>query len=220
MYLPEGHEPDTTVSLKPLPILREYAGIISHPRFATYALSGAFSFAGLFAYVAGSPLIFIEGFHLSPSAYSGIFALLAVGFIGCSQVNVALLKKFTSEQLFMRLLTVQAICGAVFVAGSAYHLFGLYSTLALLFVFLSCAGITYPNAAALAITPFTKNAGSAAAVPSFLQLGIGAVISSSISVFMKHEPFPIIAILAGTSLIGLIVLLIGKKHALASPATA
>ena len=41
--LPEGHEPDPTISLQPLPILREYWAILRHPRFSTYALAGAFS---------------------------------------------------------------------------------------------------------------------------------------------------------------------------------
>ena len=97
--LPEAHKPDRGISLRPLPILLEYIEIIRHARFATYALAGALAFAGLFTYVAGSPIIFMEGFHLSPHAYSAVFALLAGGFIGGSQVNVFLLNKFKSEQL-------------------------------------------------------------------------------------------------------------------------
>src|SRR5262249_1188328 len=42
VFLPEGHQPDSSISLKPLPILREYASIATHPRFITYALAGAF----------------------------------------------------------------------------------------------------------------------------------------------------------------------------------
>ncbi len=210
--LPEGHMPDTTISLRPKPILREYLAIIRHPHFATYALSGAFSFAGLFTYVAGSPIIFMEGFGLSAKTYSAIFACLAVGFIGASQVNVVLLKKYSSATLFSRFLLLQVITGIIFMLGSAAHLYGLAGTLLLFFMFLSCTGITYPNAAALALTPFTKNAGSAAALLGFLQLGMGSVISTGISLSTSHDSFPIIAILAITSAIGLIILSLGKKR--------
>jgi MFS transporter, DHA1 family, multidrug resistance protein len=211
--LPESHAPDASISLKPLPITLEYLAILRHPRFATYALAGAFSFAGLFTYVAGSPTIFMDGFHLSPQVYSGIFAMLAVGFVGGSQVNVLLLRKFTSGQIFSRVLMVQMITSLVFVAGAMAHWYGLAATLALFFVFLSCAGLTYPNAAALALAPFSKNAGSASAMLGFLQLGIGSLISTGISMASSKDSFPIIALLAITTVLGLIIFVVGRKRA-------
>jgi DHA1 family bicyclomycin/chloramphenicol resistance-like MFS transporter len=211
--LPEGHIPDLTISLKPLPILKEYLAIIKHPRFITYAMAGAFSFAGLFTYVAGSPIIFMEGFHLSPRTYSAIFAFLAIGFIGGSQVNVILLRKFDSETLFFRTLIVQAFIGLLFMIGSWFGWYGLAGTLFLFFIFLSNVGITYPNAAALALAPFSKNAGSASALLGFLQLGVGSLISTGISVSTSKESFPIIAIMAVTAIIGMIILMLGKKYA-------
>lgn len=217
--LPEGHKPDAGISLKPLPILKEYVAIARHPRFATYAFAGAFSFAGLFAYVAGSPIIFMEGFHLSTKAFSAIFAVLAMGFIGGSQINVALLRRFSSETLFLRVLAVQAIAGMLFLIGAWQGWWELYATLALFFVFLSCTGITYPNAAALALMPFSRNAGSASALLGFLQLGVGAVISTGISTAKSGDTLPIIAILAISSSTALAILLLGRRRAHAAPVT-
>lgn len=211
--LPESHRPDPTISLKPLPIIREYIVIARHPTFATYAFSGAFSFAGLFTYVAGSPIIFMENFYLSANVYSAIFAMLAVGFIGGSQLNVQLLKRYESQALFVRVLTLQVITGILFAVGTYLGWYGLIGTLILFFIFLACSGITYPNAAALSLSPFTKNAGSAAAMLGFVQLGIGAFISTFISASESHERFPIIAILAITSTLGYCILLFGRKKA-------
>lgn len=211
--LPEGHQPDASISLKPGPIAREYFSILSHPTFATYALAGAFSFAGLFTYVAGSPIIFMDGFGLSPTAYSAVFAGLAVGFIGGSQLNVWLLRRTGSETLFLRALVIQCVSGVIFTLGAALGWWGLTSTLALFFVFLSCAGLTYPNAAALALAPFTRNAGSASALLGFLQLGVGAVISTGISLAPQQDSFPIIAILGITALLALGILMLGRKRA-------
>ena len=149
--LPESHKPDAGISLKPGPIILEYFKILLHPRFATYTLAGAFSFAGLFAYVAGSPIIFMDGFHLSPKVYSGIFALLATGFIGSSQINVALLRRWTSEKIFTTVPDAAEVATSlVFVIGSAAGWYGLASTLLLFFIYLSSAGLSFPNAAALA----------------------------------------------------------------------
>jgi DHA1 family bicyclomycin/chloramphenicol resistance-like MFS transporter len=217
-WLPEGHKPDPTISLHPVPIIKEYIAILKNPRFATYALAGAFAFAGLFSYVAGSPIIFMEGFHLSTQAYSGVFALLAGGFIGGSQLNVLLLRKFSSEKLFRAALILQVITGLVFMTGTWFGWYGLPAVLLLFFIFLSCAGILFPNASALALAPFSKYAGSASALLGFLQLGSGSLISTGISVLKSHDAFPIIFILGFTALTGFSVYLIGHKAA-ANPAT-
>lgn len=224
LRLPEGHTPDPDISLRPGPILAEYLAILRHPRFLTYGLAGAFSFAGLFTYVAGSPILFRGGFGMTRTEYNLTFALLAAGFIGASQLNVALLRRWTSERLFLGLLVAQVVAGAVFLVGAATVGWGLVGTLALLAVFLSCIGVTNPNASALAIGPFTKNAGSASALLGFFQLGVGAVISTGISAATPTDSLPIIAILAGTSAVGLAILLAGRRRARAtavseSPAT-
>ncbi len=211
--LPEAHKPDRSISLHPWPILLEYIEIIRHARFSTYALAGAFSFAGLFAYVAGSPIIFMEGFHLTPRQYSAVFAVLAVGFIGGSQLNVLMLKKYDSKKLFAFFLATQTVATLIFLLGTWAGWYGLISTLVLFFISLSCAGITYPNAAASAMSLFSKNAGSAAVLLGFLQLGVGALISSGISTSHSHSSLPIIAILAVTTMIGLIIFLIGARRA-------
>jgi DHA1 family bicyclomycin/chloramphenicol resistance-like MFS transporter len=211
--LPEGHTPDPDISLKPGPIVAEYLAIIRNARFATYAFAGAFSFAGLFTYVAGSPIIFMDGFGVSARAYSLIFAVLAVGFIGCSQLNVLLLRWFASESLFFCFLIVQVTVGAIFLAGAAAGWYGLQETVVLLFLFLGCVGLTNPNASALALAPFTKNAGSASALLGFFQLGIGALISTGISAATPRDSLPIIAILAATAVIALAVLLAGRNRA-------
>ncbi|MDB5343606.1 MAG: Bcr/CflA family drug resistance efflux transporter [Schlesneria sp.] len=214
--LPEGHTPDLNISLRPGPILAEYWAILCHPRFATYAGAGAFSFAGLFTFVAGSPVLFMDGFGVGQRVYSLIFALLAGGFIGASQVNVVLLRRSSSETLFFRFLIAQTVFGVLFLAGSWAGVLGLGGTLAVMFGFMACVGITNPNGSALAIGPFSKNAGSASALLGFFQLGVGAVISTGISAATPEDRLPIIAIFAVTAAIGLAILFAGRKRAHAS----
>jgi DHA1 family bicyclomycin/chloramphenicol resistance-like MFS transporter len=215
--LPEGHTPDPGISLRPGPILAEYISILRHPRFHTYAGAGAFSFAGLFTFVAGSPVLFMDGFGVSGRTYSLIFALLAGGFIAASQVNVVLLRRRPSETLFLRFLAAQVAFGAVLLAGTWAGVLGLGGTLAVLFGFLCCVGVTNPNASALAIAPFSKNAGSASALLGFFQLGTGAVISTAIGTATPADRLPIVAIFGATAAVGLAVLLAGRKRAEASP---
>jgi len=210
-WLPEGHQPDRTVSLRFMPIFRNFAAVLKEPQFITYALSGAFAFSGLLVYVAGSPIIFMEVFHVSPRAFGAIFAGLAVGFIGSNQVNVLLLRRFTSEQIFRAALWVECPAALLFLVGTIYGWFGLASTLVLLFIALSSLGLAYPNAAALAMSPFDHNIGSASAMLGFLQIGVSGLASAAIGIFDSHSMRPVTLILAATSWIGMAILVIGKR---------
>ena len=99
LWLPDSYKPDNTISLKPKPILLNFWAVLREPQFCTYAFTGAIAFAGLFAYVSGSPLVFMEVFHTDEKVYGWIFAFLSVGFIGSSQLNTLFLRKFKSEQI-------------------------------------------------------------------------------------------------------------------------
>jgi MFS transporter, DHA1 family, multidrug resistance protein len=209
--LPEGHKPDRTVSLRLMPILRNYATVLREPQFITYALSGAFAFSGLLVYVASSPIIFMEVFHVSAQKFGAIFAGLATGFIGSNQINVFLLRKFSSEQIFRATLLVECPVALLLFIGTIFHWFGLDTTLVLLFISLSSLGLAYPNAAALALVPFDRNIGSASAMLGFLQIGVSGLASASVGIFNSHTMMPVALILAATSWLGFAILIIGKR---------
>lgn len=109
--------------------------VIIDPQFYTYAISGAFAFSGLFAYVAASPLVFMGVYKIDGKTYGWIFALLSVGFIGSSQVNSALLKKHKSEEIIPLALLSQVIIAVSFYIGASLNYFNLYVITDLYFFF-------------------------------------------------------------------------------------
>jgi DHA1 family bicyclomycin/chloramphenicol resistance-like MFS transporter len=163
-------------------------------------------------YVAGSPIIFMEVFHTDARTFGLIFAGLAVGFIGSNQVNVLLLRKYSSGQIFRAALLIECPVALLFLVGTHFGWFGLWATLVLLFITLSSLGLAFPNAAALALVPFDHNIGSASAMLGFLQIGISGLASASIGIFDSHDMQPVTIILAATSWIGLAIYLLGKKR--------
>jgi DHA1 family bicyclomycin/chloramphenicol resistance-like MFS transporter len=212
LVLPEGHAPDRSVELRPLPILRNYALVLKEPQFLTYALSGAFSFSGLLVYVASSPIVFMEVFHVSAQQFGAIFAGLSVGFIGSNQVNVFLLRKFSSEQIFLGAMLVECPVATLLLVGTMGGWFGLTATLVLLFIALSTLGLAFPNAAALALVPFDHNIGSASAMMGFLQIGVSGLASASIGILDSHTMMPVALVLAATSWIAMGILFFGKRR--------
>ncbi|MEO7487849.1 MAG: Bcr/CflA family efflux MFS transporter, partial [Ferruginibacter sp.] len=60
--LPESKQPDPGYSLRPKVILASFKIVLWQPQFFIYAVTGAISSAGLFAYLAGSPYVFMKFF--------------------------------------------------------------------------------------------------------------------------------------------------------------
>lgn len=210
--LPEGQEPDPSVSLRLRPILRSYGAIFRDRQFVTYSLAGAFSFSGLFVYVAGSPAIFMGVFGVDAKTYGGIFAMLSVGFIASSQFNIPLTKRFGSPAIFRTALTLQFATSCVFLLGTLLGWYGLTAFIALFFVLLATLGLCGPNSSALALAPFSKNAGSASAMLGFVQIGTGAIASTGIGLLNIPGSLPTVAILAITSGLALATLLFGSRR--------
>jgi len=208
--LPESYPADKQFSLKPLPILRNFLTVLRVRQFMVYVMVEAFAFAGLLAYVAGSPLLFMGYFHLDKRTYGWVFAFLAVAFIGLSQLNGLLLRKYKSAQIVRVALTGQAIVAVLFVVGTLLGWYGLGLTIFFLFAFLTCLGFVNPNASALSLAPFSKNAGSASSLLGFFQLGIGTLASVAVGVFSNGSPVALVVVMAATSVIAMAVLVFGQ----------
>lgn len=209
--LPNSYKPDTSISLKPKPIISNFMKVLKEPQFYTYAFTGSIAFSGLFTYVAASPIIFMDIYDVDAKTYGWIFAFMSVSFIGSSQLNSILLKKFSSEQMILAALISQSVISVVFLILALNDLLGLYETIIMLFLFLGCLGISNPNTAGLTMAPFAKNAGSASALMGAIQLGLGALASFAVGVFVKDSVVPMVLIMTITTLIALVILNIGKR---------
>ena len=149
--LPESKGPNPNYSLRAGAILRNFAEIFRHSQFLTYAFTGAIAAAGLYAYISGSPNVFMEIFGVNEKQYGWIFATIAVGIISASQFNNLALRSFTSEQILKVTLPLQGLIGLTLAILAALGLNGLFLTIALIFLFLACQGFIFPNASALSM---------------------------------------------------------------------
>lgn len=210
--LPPGHTGDAAHSLHPGAVLRSYRAILKDPQFLTHALVASLALSGLFVYVASSPIIFMTIFQVPTTTYGIIFGLLAMGFVGATQLNHVLLRHFTNEQILMSGSWGLAVTGTVFAFGSYFGWYGLTGTMVMVFLFLACFGISNPNAAALAMAPFSANAGSASSMLGFLQMAIGSVASACVGLLPLRRIFPIAAMFAASAVLALVVLTFGARQ--------
>ena len=203
--LPDSKGPDSTFSLKPTAILLSFASIIKHPQFALYTFSGSIASAGLYAFISGSPYVFLEVFKVTEQHYGWVFAFVASGLIGSSQLNSLFLKRFKSEQIIRVALYFQSFVAFVLAAISILGFSELYSTILLIFLYLCCQGFIFPNASALSMASFGHNAGNASALMGFIQMSLGALMSAMVSVLHNESTLPMTGVMAFCSILASLI---------------
>lgn len=209
--LPDGKQPDDALSLRPQAVLGSFFLVLKQPQFLTYTLVGGIATSAPFAYLAGSSDVFMNIYQVSAQEYGWIFAFLAIAVIAPTQLNRFFLKRYSSEQIILATLLYQSTVGLLLVVGTWAGLYDQYGLIAMLFLFLSGQGITGPNASALSLAPFSRHAGSAAALMGSFRMGFGACVSAAVSVLHNNTAIPMVGVMTACAFIGLIILLVGQR---------
>jgi DHA1 family bicyclomycin/chloramphenicol resistance-like MFS transporter len=153
----------------------------------------------------------MEIFKVNERQYGWIFALIAMGLIGASQVNSVLLKNYNSEQIIRVASYCQSVIGIVMALITLLGWADLFVIIFFIFIFLSCQGFIFPNASALSLAAFGHNAGSASALLGAVQMGIGAGTSALVSLLQNHTALPMTGVMACCAIVALLVFSFGRK---------
>ncbi|WP_207535578.1 multidrug effflux MFS transporter [Desertivirga arenae] len=204
--LPETKAEDKSISLKVAKILPEYFNVLKNPVFLSYTLAGGISYAGMYAYIAGSPFVFMEKFGFTDSQYSWAFAFNACGLIAGSQLNKLALKRFTSEKICYWASILLFLTGFLFLITAVSGVANAFLALGFTFLFLFCVGFINPNTTALALKEFQAATGRASAVLGSLQM-IAGVIASGLISFLHNGSLVIMpSVMFGCTAITLLLL--------------
>jgi DHA1 family bicyclomycin/chloramphenicol resistance-like MFS transporter len=93
------------------------------------------------------------------------------------------------------------------IMGVWTNTFNVYLLIALMFIFLTGHGLSVPNSAAISLAPFSKDAGSAAAMMGFMRMAIGGIVSALVSIFHNGSALPMIILMASCIFIAGVVLM-------------
>ncbi len=200
--LPETRGPNPSIKLSSA--LQTYASIAKSRRFMGYTISGALVQAGMFAYITGSPFVFIELFKIPAENYGWIFGSNAFGLIAASQINVRLLKKTSPETILKYSFGILALASVSLVLATVAGL-GFWGLVVPLFIYISTLGITLPNTAAAALSAEGARAGSASAFLGTMQFTLAALSSAAVSGLDNGTAMPMSATMAICGLLALVM---------------
>ncbi|MEH3087807.1 MAG: multidrug effflux MFS transporter [Xylophilus ampelinus] len=201
--LPETRPPEARRESSVGAALAGYAQLLRDRRFLGLSLIGGFGLASFFAYLANSSFVMIEHYGLSACEYSLAFSVNAVSFIGVSQLNGWLSRRFG----LARVVRAGAI-GHAAVMGALLGLWLLGADrfdllVALLFLGFSFLGLVIPTAAVLALDDHGALAGTAAALMGTLQFVVGALAIAAAGRFADGSALPMLACIAACALASL-----------------
>mgnify|MGYP003599334200 FL=1 len=170
--------------------LRQYGRLLKDREFLGHALTGGIAMAGMFAYIAGSPFVFIKLYGVPAEHYGWLFGSNAAGFILVAQINARLLANRGPAFLLARTIWIYLAAGVVLLAVSALHTQQLWPLLIPLFVCIASLGCIIPNASACAMSGQGARAGSASAMLGCLQFSVAAGAASLVGVLHNGTAMP------------------------------
>lgn len=173
-----------------------YMGLLTDRRLLTYAGAGGFFYAGMFAYIAGTPFAYISYYHVAPHFYGALFGTGIVAIMATSVANAKLVPKIGSRVLLVRGTAIAAGAGLLLAIAARQGWGGLVGLVVPLFVFVGMAGFIIANSIAGALSNFPERAGAASALVGALQYGCGIAGSGLVGVFADGTPWPMAAIIA------------------------
>lgn len=176
-------------------ILKTYANILSDRRFFGPALAGSIAQAGMFAYITGSPFVFIEFFGIAANNYGWIFGSNALLLIAMSQINARLLKRHSPMRILRTVFALIALSSSALLLSSLLNL-GLIAHIVSLGAFVGLLGATFPNTTAVALAHEGTRAGSASALLGTLQFTMAAIAAGVISLLHAKSSLPMAGVVS------------------------
>ena len=192
--------------------LNAYRVVLTDRHFLAYALANGLPMAGMFAYIAGSPFVFIELYGVPAQDFGWFFGANAFGLIGASQINRRLLARHPATRILAWAGMAAAGAGLVLLADALTGFAGLWGIAVPLFFCIAPLGMVMPNAAAASLAGHGERAGTAAAMLGILQFAGGGISSTAVSALHAASALPMAAIVAGCMLAGVLA-----RRALAGP---
>lgn len=173
-FLPETLKPEHVQMLRPGDLFARFGRILVERTFITHCLMGGFAMFSLFAYISGSPPVFLELFGLAPAQYGMIFGACAAGYIGGAQVNARILPRFGFGGVLHAACLV-FLAAAIMLAIVAFaHPRSAWTVAVPIFAFMCSLGFITPNATVGALAKHPSQAGTATALMGTLQFMLGA----------------------------------------------
>ncbi|EGU46441.1 bicyclomycin/multidrug efflux system [Vibrio ichthyoenteri ATCC 700023] len=198
--IPETLPTENRQPLRIATTLRNYVRLCRNPVAMGLVLSGAFSFAGMFAFLTGGAFVYIDIYGVRPDQFGYLFGLNIVAMIIMTSINGRLVKKVGSHTMLRFGLWVQLFAGIGLFAAWMMDL-GLWGIVVFVVLFIGTISTIGSNAMGLLLSGYPTMAGTASSLAGTLRFGIGSIIGGVVAALPNGVAWPMIVVMTACSLL-------------------
>lgn len=210
-WLPETLPEEKRVKASLAGVFRHYRSLLANGHFMRYTLSLTCYYVAAYAFITGSPFVYISYYHVDPQHYGWLFALNIVGVMAMSVVNRRLVQRHALEQLLKYATMLAALAAVALALLVKLESGGVVAIIITVFLFFSMNGIIAATSTAAALDAVPNIAGSASALIGALQYGSGIISSLLLTAFSDGTPWTMAWIIALFTLLSAILALRAKR---------
>jgi DHA1 family bicyclomycin/chloramphenicol resistance-like MFS transporter len=194
--LPESLAHQDRRPLNMVSIVSAYRELAGDKVFLGASVVCGFSAAGMFAYIASAPFVFISMYKVPTEHFGWLFGTVAIGMIVASQINGRMPHRIPVWKVLRVANLVQLAAGMWLLATVLTGVGGLAGVYAGVFTYVAAQGFVFPNGSAIAMMRHGKIAGTASALLGTNQFLIAAVTTTFLG-FLDNPAVPMAFVIAG-----------------------
>ncbi|GAL29459.1 MFS family multidrug transport protein [Vibrio variabilis] len=193
--IPETLAPENRQPLRFRTTIKNYLRLCQNPVAMGLIFSGAFSFAGMFAFLTAGSFVYIDIYGVSPDQFGYLFGLNIVTMIIMTSINGRLVKKVGLHGMLRFGIGVQLFAGMGLLVSGVFEL-GIWGIVPFVMLFVGTLSTIGSNAMGLLLSGYPTMAGTASSLAGTLRFGTGSVVGAIVAFLPGGTEWPMIALMA------------------------
>lgn len=192
--IPETLAPENRQKLHFRTTIQNYIRLFMNPVALGLMFAGAFSFAGMFAFLTAGSFVYIDVYGVGTSQFGYLFGLNVVGLFIMTTVNGRIVRRVSSKWMLSFAILIQLIAGVGLFFGWLADI-GLWGIVPFVMLYISMMSTVGSNSMAILLSAYPSMAGTASSLAGTLRFGVGSIIGVIVAMLPGDTAWPMILIM-------------------------
>ncbi len=172
-------------------LLANYRLVLGAREFWAYALPGAFSYGAIFCFISGSSVVLIRVLHVPTAWFGYCFAIGVSGYTLGTLVCRRLIPLIGTTRTLQIGASISLASGLLFLGAVTLGIAHWSLVVAAMFLTMGAHGFNFPVSQSGAVTPFPKQAGTAAGLAGAFYMAVAFIVGTIVGATHNGSLFPL-----------------------------